>query len=207
MDILYNPKCKTLFKRDDRFKVIIGDFTDDRFKQIGLWTITEKLDGMSVILAWDGRELSFHGRTRRTQFNAAQQEYLAAVKADLAPRMATEFGEMAVHVYAEFIGPDIQGDPHKCGMYRIFAFDVRVGGFWLDLDDAQDVCNRVGIDFVPVADIRMTTYEAIEVAQRTSSIVSPDEGYFEGIVARTDHYLYDNQGNRIMWKLKQTDFD
>src|SRR5690606_37512949 len=152
MEIMYNPKCRTLFKRDENFKVIpaMSELTDPRFEHVADhgWVVTKKMDGMSIILAWDGRDFTFHGRSPKTNFNASQLEFLSVIGQTIRPNMVDHFDEIPVHIYAEFVGPKINGNKHGYNEYHLFVFDVRIGGFWLDWHNVEDVCQKAELTTV-----------------------------------------------------------
>lgn len=204
--VLYNPKCKTLFKRDDKFKVT-DELTDSRFWQIGQWVATRKMDGTSVILSIhngvDGG-YSFYGRTAKSQFTPAMSEFLDDAASNALFSLADE-GVYQADIYAELFGQGIQGNPHGMEGMHLRVFDVRIGGYWLDWENVDDVAAKAGLTPVDV----MFVGSADEIARYVQSVADTNyEGapYFEGIVARTDPWLYDNQGNRMMFKLKVSDY-
>ena len=42
------PKIETLFNRDEKFKVVEGDYRLPEFENIKQWDVTEKIDGTNV---------------------------------------------------------------------------------------------------------------------------------------------------------------
>lgn len=209
MEVLYNPKCKTLFKRDENFKVIpsMTALTDPRFEFVSDrgWVVTKKMDGMSIILAWDGWDFKFHGRSPKTDFNTPQLEYLQGVAGKIRPNMVEHFDEIPVHIYAEFVGPKINGNKHGYGEYHLFVFDVRIGGFWLDWHNVVDVAQKVELQTVRrIHELERGGLEKIYREVSALARVGTSQ-YFEGVVCRTDPYFYTAQGDRVMFKLKLTD--
>ena len=196
--VLYNPKTKTLFRRDDNFKVMTDHFTDDRYRQVTDWLVTEKMDGMSVILSTND---GFHGRSPRTQFQGKTLAFMEQAMHSVAYRFFQKDIEN-VDVYAELVGPQVQGNPHNLTELQLFVFDVRIGDYWLDWHNVKDVAEKAGLQTVEVKGRWTMPHIIADVKARKAH----GDGYFEGYVARTDPYLYDNQGNRIVWKLKGTDF-
>lgn len=144
------PKIETLFNRDDRFKVVEGDYRLKEFEQINRWMVTEKIDGTNVrivyqpvyeptgeghpgffeVMRYLGMELLFKGRTDKAEFHPDLKAYLE--RTFTAERMETVFGErmaekrFAVHLFGEAYGPKIQSG----GKYRkdisVKLFDVYV---------------------------------------------------------------------------------
>ena len=204
--VLYNPKCKTLFRRGDDFKVT-DELTDPRFWQIGNWVATKKMDGTSVIISIhngvDGG-YSFHGRTAKSQFTPAMQQFLDDAASEALFSLA-DHGVYQADIYAELFGEGIQGNPHGMEGMHLRVFDVRIGDFWLDWENVEDVAVKAGL--LPV-DVLMvgSTESIVEYIKSYAQHKGDDIPYFEGVVARTDPLLYDNQGNRMMWKLKVSDY-
>ena len=201
--VLFNPKLKTLFRRGDKFKVIPGEYTDPRFAQVGEWLVTEKMDGTSVILSITEHGTAFYGRTSKSQFTPAMSDFLSAA-ASTALFSLDPHGIHQADIYAELCGPGIQGNPHGLTEMKLFVFDVRIGDYWLDWDNVIDVAYKAGLRTPWVFAGRYDAETLVENLSRLAKEGSPR--YLEGYVARTDPLLYDNQGNRIMWKLKVSDF-
>lgn len=207
--VLFNPKLLTLFKRDDKFKVIPGEYTNPRFAQVGEWLVTEKMDGTSVILSIhngvDGG-YSYYGRTAKSQFTPAMSEFLDDA-ASMALFSLADYGINQVDLYAELCGPGIQGNPHGLTEMKLFVFDVRIGDFWLDWTNVKDVAAQAGLETVYEYPGTHTVESMLMDLDPNHKLHIPlGDKYLEGFVARTDPLLYDNQGNRIMWKLKVSDF-
>jgi hypothetical protein len=118
-----------------------------------------------------------------------------------------------ITLYGEGYGARIQkgGGNYREGVsFRLF--DVLVDGrWWLDWENVCDVAVRLGIKVVP--EIGKATGDAIAMMVRNGfgSIVAMDDGGdatlgAEGIVARTDPYLFDKRGRPLRFKLKTKDF-
>ena len=202
--VVYNPKTKTLFERDDKFKVKVGHLTDERFGYIDKWILTEKMDGTSVILSVGKNGDEFYGRTAKSQFTPAMAQYLETALTSACANLY-DHGIEEADIYAELFGEGIQGNPHGMrGMY-LNVFDVRIGGFWLDLDNMTDVARKAGLNSVAVMGVTDIS-GAVKYVRDEQVGITGQLGYVEGVVARTRKYLYDNQGNRLTWKLKRSDF-
>lgn len=202
--VLFNPKCKTLFRRNlETFKVT-DELTDERYRQIPSWLLTEKMDGMSVILSIDPDGVShYYGRSAKTNFDTEKSIFMEQ-ELNYAETMLHQNGvHKAVDIYAELVGPGVQGNPHNLDALTLRVFDVRVNDFWLDWDNVCDIAEKAGLLTVHCWG-RYPVQDAISVVSSYKSF--DDVPYFEGYVARTDPYLYDNMGNRIMWKIKVSDY-
>lgn len=128
-----------------------------------------------------------------------------------------------VVVYGEGYGPGIQKVGSQYTSKKSFrAFDVRTfkgivenghwgHGLWRTWEDVEVVSNILGVETVPVFGSEESLDQIVKfVSNGVESVVaSKDAGTYgipaEGVVARTDPYLYDYRGNRVMWKLKGKD--
>ncbi|KKK54852.1 hypothetical protein LCGC14_3080540, partial [marine sediment metagenome] len=132
-----------------------------------------------------------------------------------------------ITLYGEAYGARIQrggGDYRRDGDVSFRLFDVLVAEkHWLNWENIVGVAKRVGVKTVPAVDV--IEYGSPGMAVRScmavqadivdfvrdgfKSIVANEEGIprlAEGIVARTDPYLFDNNGRRVVFKTKTKDF-
>jgi len=131
-----------------------------------------------------------------------------------------------ITLYGEAYGAGIHGggDYRRDGGISFRLFDVLVGEkHWLTWENVVGVAQSVGIKTVPPVDV--IEYGSPAMAVRSSiaiqadivdfvrdgfkSLVAEEEGtprLAEGIVARTDPYLFDNNGRRVVFKTKTKDF-
>ena len=119
-----------------------------------------------------------------------------------------------ITLYGEGYGARIQkgGGSYRTGVsFRLF--DVRVANkWWLDWASVKDVAEKLGIETVPSLGIAMTGGIVEMVKHGFGSVVALQDGgdksyLAEGIVARTDPYLFDKHGRPLRFKLKTKDFD
>lgn len=211
--MFYNPKLKTLYRRDDKFKVIPGEYTDQRFALIDRWIVTEKMDGTSIVLRWNAHDFpEFGGRTAKSHFSDDRTEFLQVQLYSAqqeAMAIIDEFDLDSLSVYAEMIGPGIQSGGRYTDEYELRVFDMRVNDYWLDFDRVVNNCERLGMTHVPVLNnyFPLSTPDIVEIVRDGFSASAQDPSYkAEGVVARTNPLLYDNKGDRVMWKLKHSDF-
>lgn len=229
MDYAEYPKIQTLYPRGSDFKVATEQTRFPEYDMIKpkYWLYTEKVDGTNirVILTPEG-EVLIRGRTDRAQFSAMVMERLQSffpqthVKRVFGPTERSH----GVILYGEAYGPKIQ----KGGIYRedvgFRLFDVAVGRWWLRWDDVVDVASKLQSYHdgeYPIAAVP-TLPRPRRLPQSQSDVMNlftdplgslvafSDSGrkYVapEGIVARTDPYLFDRHGLPVRWKLKLKDF-
>ncbi len=117
-----------------------------------------------------------------------------------------------ITLYGEAYGAGIQkgGNYRRDGDISFRLFDVLVGESWLGWDSVVSIANDLGIKTVPVmAEALGPNIITRIVADGFKSLVAEEEGtprLAEGMVARTDPYLFDGNGRRVVWKIKTRDF-
>lgn len=204
-------KIQSIFKRDmasARKTLIEGQWTTPEFEYLAsnTWTFTEKVDGTNIRVVFDGGGVVFGGRTDAAQIPAQlvgrlNERFLPM----LGGLMGTTFPDGQAVLYGEGYGAKIQKGG---GNYRpdqdFVLFDVRVGQWWLQRADVEDVAQKLGLDVVPVIG-EGTLHDAVKWAKR--GIVST-WGIFEaeGIVARPKTELSTRSGHRVIAKIKCRDF-
>lgn len=199
-------KINTIWKRDERGKIIPGAWSQPEFEYLAdaKWTFTEKVDGTNIRVHWGNYSLTYGGRTERAQIPAKLIEALDGYfRAD--DRLKEVFGPESVTLYGEGYGPGIQKGG---GNYRttpgFVLFDVRIGGLWLERDNVTDVAGKLGIDVVPVKD-----YGNLWLAASLADAgIKSYWGDFsaEGFVLKPSVELQDRRGHRIIAKIKTRDF-
>lgn len=219
------PKIETVFNRDEKtFKVKEDEIRLPEFANIKNWWVTEKIDGTNMRIIYrpiwleneyKGKEVNIRGRTDRAQIPTFLLECLQKIFTlekfqktfpDLGPDLIT------VILYGEGYGARIQ----KGGNYRprdvsFRLFDVKVGDWWLEPENIEDVAKKFGIKTVPSLGV-MTLEQAVKyIKSKHASVVAKSEGgnpdySMEGIVARSYPLMLRRNGQRIIWKLKVKDF-
>ena len=124
----------------------------------------------------------------------------------------------SITLYGEGYGGRVQ----KGGRYRpdesFRLFDVVVESgtqyHWLEWANVRDIAAKLGIKTVPVmgGHIYTSNVEVLVQYGLVSYTAREDQGnpalmtFAEGIVARTDPYLYDGKGRPVRFKLKTRDY-
>jgi hypothetical protein len=117
----------------------------------------------------------------------------------------------SITVYGEAYGGSQQGMSHTYGdKLRFVAFDVKVGDTWLSVPQAEDVVNKLGLEFVwyvrsdtDVEKLNALRDRYSEQAKR-NGITEPK--FMEGVVIRPLIELTKNNGSRIIVKHKREEF-
>lgn len=203
-------KIQTVFKRDMASKsktLLLGQWTMPEFQYLALnrWVFTEKVDGTNIRIMFDresGRVL-FAGKTNNAQIPSKLVDRLRERFPD-GSAFKSAFDSGDVCLYGEGYGAGIQ----KGGTYRsdqdFVLFDVKVGNWWLQRADVEDVARKLSLDVVPIIG-EGNLHECIDTVRRG---LKSTWGEFEaeGIVARPATELVSRGGERIITKIKHRDF-
>ena len=122
-------------------------------------------------------------------------------------RLSSIFNQDTIYtLYGEGYGNNIQSVGPKYGSdVRFMLFDVRLGSIWLSRREVKEKADQLQVPFPPQYG-SMTEKEVIElVSSRPNSLCSDQPQIFEGVIARTEPYIFLNTGLRIMWKYKVRD--
>ena len=202
-------KIQTVFKRDPetKFKTILeGDYALPEFEYLAnnQWVFTEKVNGNNIRVMFDGKQITFSGKTDRAQIPAF---LVTRLNERFLPQLEA-FKELfadGVYLYGEGYGARIQ---RGGGNYRqdqdFVLFDVKIDDWWLQREDVIDIASKLNIDTVPIIG-RGTLFEMVEQVRR--GFVSHWGNFIaEGIVARPAIELKTRGGHRIITKIKYKDF-
>lgn len=227
-------KINTMFKRDmsggGQGKIIYDEWADPELEYLknNQWEFTEKVDGTNIrvyymtdiLIGADGQDITaapgkryveYGGRTDNAQIPVPLIKRLDELfrseqgQARLAETFPVDnFIRDGIVLYGEGFGAKIQGG----GKYKDHAdfvlFDVKVGDWWLQRDDVNDVAAKLGIESVPVMG-QGTLYDAIDLVKNNFKSHWGDFDA-EGIVARPTVELFTRRGDRIIAKIKAKDF-
>lgn len=200
-------KIQTLYSRNpDTGLVNVNMYSTPEFKYLedNLWTFTEKIDGTNVRVAFDGENISFGGKTDRAEHPKALIEKLHDI---FIPKIGIfkEKFHGPVCLYGEGFGGRIQkAGPKYSKDIDFILFDVRIGNWWLERDNVNNIADFLGIKSVPIVgngNLRaMTRFVSVGMVSSFGNFLS------EGLVARPSTELIARNGRRIITKLKHTDF-
>jgi hypothetical protein len=212
------PKIETLYQRDKiTNKVIINQLRLLEFGNIRRWQITEKVDGTNVRVGLlPSGVIKYSGRTENAQIPTKLLDYLQQTfTLEQLQLVFKDSLDNEVVVFGEGYGEKIHGG----GAYRqgisFRLFDVLVGQWWLEPEAIADVAAKLDILTVPVlGEIDSLPGHTDELKQwlghdGNSTVAIQDGGRgvrAEGIVARTVPMLFTRRSQRLMWKLKFSDF-
>lgn len=206
-------KIQTIYKRDPknmRF-VLEGEWSEPEFEYLknNKWSWTEKVDGTNIRVMWDGKSVTFNGKTDNAQVfmplvQKLQETFDATPKRQLFREIFGEEG--GVCLYGEGYGAKIQkgGGNYRVDGVDFVLFDVRVGNWWLQRKDVEDIAVKLGIKIVPIV-LEGTLLEGVDMVKNG---FNSQWGDFEaeGLVGRPMTELFTRSGKRIITKLKTRDF-
>jgi len=200
------PKIQSIYKRDEKTHKFTGVFSLPEFAylQLNHWTFTEKIDGTNVRVMWDGQDVKFGGRTN----NAQMPIFLYDKLRELFPvdKFAALYPDQPMTLYGEGYGAKIQkggGNYIKDGVSFIL-FDVLVDSWWLRRPDVENVASALSIDVVPIVGVD-TLFRACEIVRQGFKSTFGDF-IAEGLVLKPTVELFNRMGQRIVTKVKHTDF-
>lgn len=203
-------KIQSLFLRDPATKLktfLMGQWTMPEFEYLRNleWIFEEKVDGTNIRIGYDGEKVEIGGRTK----DAQTPTFLTNKLHEMFPvsKFKKAFPDCNnVLLFGEGYGAKIQkggGDYIRDGVSFIL-FDVKIGDWWLKLEDKRDVATKLGIEVVPVVGTG-SLHKAIQMCEEGFPSVlrlSPPEG----LILRPQVDLWNRKGERIISKLKLKDF-
>lgn len=206
-------KINTVFKRDERTKKIIqDDYAIPEFEYLkdNEWVFTEKVDGTNTRVMWNGSAVVFGGKSEDAQMPMHLLYVLQSLFEGTHKRQLfiEQFGAEPTQVclYGEGYGHKIQstGKLYLPDAHDFVLFDVKVGDWWLQREDIEEIATKFGVKVVPIIGIG-TLADAIAMT-RTGFHSTWGDFKAEGIVARPKTELNTRAGERIITKIKHRDF-
>lgn len=167
---------------------------------------SEKIDGTSIGIKWDGERISFIGHTEKSQIAPRYLEYLNNRFGTKEFESCVEeiFGDKPVTLYGEGISKDYNvhyGFPDG----EFIFYDVQLAnGKFMNQTSLGDIAEKLGLK-MPYTKC-FTIQQAIDfVKQRPMSKLDPSVR-MEGLVLRPLIELYMNNDERVICKVKVRDF-
>jgi len=160
----------------------------------------EKIHGTSAHIRWANQKIGFFsGGESHPRFIALFDEEFLTLK------FQELFGESDATVYGEAYGGKQQGMSKTYGKeLKFIGFDVKVNDMWLDVPNAEKVCESLGIDFVDYVrvstDVDVLNFERDKPS--VQAIRNGCDGVREGIVLRPLVEFIQKNGERVIAKHK-----
>jgi len=170
----------------------------------------EKIHGTSAHIQFKDGDITFFGG------GIKHETFVALFDKDaLIAKFKEIFGDMfgvTIKVHGEAYGGSCQKMSNTYGKeLRFIVFDVLVGDSWLNVPNANDVADNLGLEFVAWEEIS-TDLDAIDAARDADSVQAKRNGIDEprkreGVVLRPLIEMHKNNGKRIIVKHKGTEFE
>ena len=110
-------------------------------------------------------------------------------------------------LYGEGFGAGIQSGGYYRKDNSFIGFDVKVDNMYLLRKNRDEIFNKLGVDIVPFVG-KFTIDEAIEYVKKGfNSNIAEETHLAEGLVLRTPMGLKTRRGERIIFKVKNCDFN
>lgn len=199
-------KIETLLDRDEKFKVIKWKWRLPEFEYLknNEWFWTEKIDGTNIRVGWDMQTVVFGGKTDNAQIPIFLLKKLQELFTTEAFQLL--YPALSMTLYGEGYGAKIQkgGGNYIPDGVNFILFDVKIGDWWLERENIEDIASKLNIKVVPIIG-KGTLIDAIE---KTKEGHYSTFGQFiaEGIVVRPPMTLITRKGERLIGKIKTKDF-
>ena len=212
-------KINTLYKRDEKGKIILGDFSRPEFEYLHNvpWIAYEKIDGTNMSYYWNGHILEIHGKTENASipphlYKKMESLVTKEMMEKVFPLKYDENGNeipMLVIIYGEGYGSKIQkgGGRYISNDVNFRVFDINIDNWWLELDDVKDICGKLNLEMaVPYGELTIEEAEKMVIKGFKSTISEDETLIAEGLVLRPKVQLFNKRGERIMVKIKYCDY-
>lgn len=206
-------KIETLFARDmeGTKKLIEGVYRDPLVEYLkdNTWLFTEKVDGTNVRVYWDGHTVIFGGRTDNAQIPTPLMYYLQNKFSGTINEQIFEqkFSATPVTFYGEGYGAKIQNGGNYREDVGFILFDIAIGETFLAREDIEEIARSFDIEVVPIV-LEGTIQEAVDyVKSKPNSKIAQKEKESEGLVGNPKVRVLNHKGERVIVKVKVSDFN
>lgn len=204
----YYRKIANVFSFDEKYREIKGiNEPYNTLKNIE-WIGTEKIDGTSVVVHYDGERIEFGGHTAKSQLPDSLIKYLTDTFMTKEMEYVFEqlFEDKEVYIYGEGFGSKIQanGDKYIKDGVGFIVFEINIDGFDLSRENINDIASKLGLPFVPEV-FKGTLDEAIDFVSKHPNSAYNEAHEMEGLVLQPTVTLYDSKKKLIKCKCKWCD--
>lgn len=206
-DKIETLRCRS---EDGNKALILNTFRNDTVKYLANleWIWTEKIDGTTIRVMWDGHTITFGGRTDNAQIPVDLINYLRAKFDNTEAEELFEqlFGDKEVILFGEGYGRKIQkaGSSYIPDGVSFILFDVIVGDNYQPRESVESLAKTFGIDVVPIVGCGTLIEAEDYVKSNPKSVVGSCD--MEGIVCRPKIELLSRCGKRLIVKIKWCDY-
>lgn len=168
---------------------------------------SEKLDGTSIGIVWDGERISFVGHT---EGKPVAKELIPYLEENFGTKqfesvIESVFGETVVTIYGEMLHKNVGSHQYGFPEGKFIGYDIcDAEGKYYNRTAVKGILESLGIEH-PHEEL-MTINEAVDfVSTRQKSWLDTNEP-LEGLVLRPQIELYLNNNERVICKVKTCDF-
>ena len=167
------------------------------------WHFKRKIDGANLRVQWNGEQALWNGKSNSFVCGANLTEYMN--ETFLEEIFEEKFGrDKVVTLFGEHMGPKVQGNELGLEKDEFILYDVNVDGTWLDTDGIMDTAEYFKIR--TVYDLMDNCYPYDTLDELIRRVSSGEFAQWEGIVATPLVELRDQNGKRIIVKIKNRDY-
>lgn len=162
----------------------------------------EKIHGTSAHISWVNGKIHFFSG------GESYNNFVKIFDEDVLGERLSMLGHSEITIFGEAYGGRQQKQAWRYGdKLRFVAFDVKIDKYWLDVDDAHQVVENLGLDFVYYKRVQ-THIDALDAERDAPSEQARKNGVIgdkprEGVVLRPLREFTDNSGKRIIAKHKR----
>lgn len=217
-------KINTLYKRDTKGNIVIGDFSCPEFDMLKNCSFKcyQKIDGTNISYYWNGHDLRIDGKTENANINKDVMEMLQnKITSDMLNKVfppkynedGTEksfniiiYGEAYGHKIQK-VGPKFLKDGHDFRIFDILYIDENGKEWWLETEAIEEICNTLNVEMpVSYGVMSIVDAEKMVIDGWADPIAEDSTLQIEGLVLRPVVQLFNKKGERVMVKIKTCDY-
>lgn len=183
------------------------------------WTWKRKLDGENIRIYWNGEQALWNGKSNKFTCTKKFQDYMN--NTFIEEIFEEKFGrDKEVYIYGEHMGPKVQGNELGLDEDEVVIFDVEIDGMFVCKESIEQIAGYFGVksvyDYMPKEKLLPKEVLAEWGDFLRKEITLDDlinlvaKGYlsnWEGIVCTPACNIKDHNGNRIIVKIKNKDYN
>lgn len=167
------------------------------------WNFKRKIDGANLRVQWNGEQALWNGKSNSFACGANLTEYMN--ETFLEEIFEEKFGrDKVVTLFGEHMGPKVQGNELGLKKDEFILYDVNIDGTWLDMNGIRETAEYFKIR--TVYDLMDNEYPYDTLDELIRRVSSGEFAQWEGIVATPEVELRDQNGQRIIVKIKNRDY-
>jgi len=203
MELIKYPKIQTLFKRNEKGRIIVDEYSKLEFESVDQWFVTEKIDGTNIRIAFDKKlnKVEILGRTEKSELHVDLTKALYRL---INKKLLNEVFDDDVILFGEGIGEKIQAGKYG-KKYKFYLFDVYYKFKFLNNEELENVATKLNLNIVSSLGI-FTKQEIKNLIMTCFYSKINKEVLAEGVVAKSYPLLFNEKGERVMFKLKCSDY-